>query len=344
MASPDRRSARDLIAEIGDQAPRFRFFQAVRLLALASKEPSLPAGVRFSSPLSLGFPASEIVDAQRKRSAGTQGSGDDEAREILHVAVGFMGMIGPSAALPVTYTETLIERRNFHRDTAAHGFLDMFTHRSVSLFYQAWRKYRFHLAYEAGDRETFTRHVLDLVGAGLNATRADDGRLPRMLLGHFAGLLAQRPISATSMAALLRGYFRVDVSVEQFVGHWILVPQSEQTRLGSQHCTLDGAAAAGGRQWDRQNKIRLRMGPLDGERFADFLPGRPGAGALRALVEFCIGRTLACDVSLVLRKEYVPQAVLGQPSSAAIRLGYNAWLHGTVPSSHQDDACFTILT
>ena len=61
MASTDRRSDRDLIAEIGEQAPCFRFFQAVRLLALTSRERSVPRALRFGSPLSLGFPASEIV-------------------------------------------------------------------------------------------------------------------------------------------------------------------------------------------------------------------------------------------------------------------------------------------
>ena len=343
MASTDRRSTRDLIAEVEEQAPRFRFFQAVRLLALASKARSLPPGVRFGSPLSLGFPASEIVDAQKSPKPGKPENEYDQEGEALHLAVGFMGMTGPSAALPVAYTETVIERRNFHRDTAAHSFLDLFTHRSVSLFYQAWRKYRFHLAYEAGDRETFTRHVLDLVGAGLNSMHAGAGGVPSTLLNHFAGLLSQRPVSATSLAALLRGYFQADVSVEQFVGHWILVPKEEQTRLGMQYCILGESAAAGGRLWDRQNKIRLRIGPLDRDRFADFLPGRPGAATLKSLVEFCVGKTLACDVALVLRKDCVPPAFLGQSAAAQLRLGYNAWLHHEAPPVHQDNACFTIL-
>lgn len=346
MASTDRRSARDLIAEIGAEAPRFRFFQAVRLIVLDNKEQSIPATLRFGSPLSLSFPASEIASAQyRQEAVGTEEAARG-ARAAMQLSVGFMGLTGPSAALPVSYTEALIERRNFHRDTAAHGFLDMFTHRSVSLFYQAWRKYRFHIAYEAGDRDGFTRNTLDLVGAGLKSMQPDenqDGGISPMLFSHFAGLLSQRPMSATSLAALLRGYFQVAVSIEQFVGQWIFLPATEQTRLSLGNCTLGETSMAGERVWDRQNKMTVRIGPLDHPRFSDFLPGRPGAVALRRLVEFCVGQTLACDVALIMQKECVPTAVLNTTASDQLRLGYNTWLHRQAPSDHQDDACFSIL-
>lgn len=346
MASPDRRSARDLIAEIGADAPRFRFFQAVRLIALAAKERCVPAALRFGSPLSLGFPASEIGSAQSRQDAAGDDGENRHDPTAMHLSVGFMGMTGPSAALPVAYTETLIERRNFHRDTAAHAFLDMFTHRSVSLFYQAWRKYRFHIAYEAGERDGFTRNTLDLVGAGLKSMQPgaeDDDGIPSMLLSHFAGLLAQKPMSATSLAALLRGYFRVDVSIEQFVGQWIMVPAAEQSCVGLGNCVLGETGMAGERVWDRQNKLTVKIGPLDDKRFADFLPGCPGAVALRRLVEFCIGQTLACDLALILKKESVPAPILASTGGGQLRLGYNTWLHRQAPPEHLENACFSIV-
>lgn len=357
MAGQDRRSARDLIAEIGEDAPRFGFFQAVRLLALASSHddaPSVPAFLRFGTPLSLGFPPSEILGAKSLNDPGGSTPDVDDPHNTdpahvpaLHLTVGFMGMTGPSGVLPSTYTEALIERRNFHRDTSAHGFLDMFSHRVVSLFYQAWRKHRFHIAYEAGDRECFTRNVLDLVGAGLSAVqpRQQGGdRVPGMVLSHFAGLLSQRPVSAISITALLRGYFGVEVSVEQFVGQWMIVPESEQTRLGTGSCVLGESAFAGARLWDRQNKIRLRVGPLDREQFADFLPGRPGSAAVAELMQFCIGQTLACDVTLILRKDCVPPSILGQSMPNQLRLGHNTWLHQHMPPAHQEDAGFSLLS
>ena len=36
----------------------------------------------------------------------------------------------------------------------------------ISLFYQAWEKYRFTIAYERGERDRFSHHLLDLIGLG----------------------------------------------------------------------------------------------------------------------------------------------------------------------------------
>jgi type VI secretion system protein ImpH len=177
MASTDRRSTRDLIAEIGKDGPRFRFFQVIRLLALSSKGgdgSAVPTGLRFGTPLTLAFQASEISEVEpRPPLPHALPSGEDDAEEAeadrlaLLVTVGFMGMTGPSGVLPNAYTELLMERKNFFRDTSAHAFLDLFSHRAISLFYQSWRKHRFYLAYEAGDRDSFSRNLLDIVGMGL---------------------------------------------------------------------------------------------------------------------------------------------------------------------------------
>lgn len=355
MASTDRRSTRDLIAEIGTDGPRFRFFQAVRLLALADKNKdaaAMPASLRFGTPLSLSFPASEILEANERPhvspAPSTDQVSDDDAQAdapALRLTVGFMGLTGPSGVLPTAYTELLIARRNFFRDTAAHQFLDLFSHRAISLFYQAWRKHRFYLAYEAGDRDGFTRNTLDLVGVGLKSLQGrlqHDGHLPDMLLSHFAGLLAQRPVSAISLGALIRGYFNVDAEVEQFVGQWIAVTHDDQTSLGMHSCMLGHDTFAGARSWDRQNKMRIRIGPLDAKRFGEFLPGGPGALAIAGLVQFCVGQTLACELRLVLRNDCVPAAYLGGPLPA-LRLGNNAWLNARSPHKHPDDACFTVL-
>jgi hypothetical protein len=63
------------------------------------------------------------------------------------------------------YTELLRERLRA-RDQTAASFFDLFNHRIISLFYQAWEKYRFPIAYERGDRDPFSHHLLDLIGLG----------------------------------------------------------------------------------------------------------------------------------------------------------------------------------
>lgn len=379
MASPGRRSARDLIDEICADGPHFRFFQAVRLLALAQgtreKEPGVPAQLRFGSPLTLSFLASEIVEVRARQDGPvTRTQPNREAPPFpdappnettsqdaphalegesgprsLNMTLGFMGMTGPSGVLPRPYTEMLIDRRNQFRDVTAHRFLDMFTHRAVALFYQAWRKHRFYLPYEASQNDRFSRNILDLIGVGLaNLQRRLEslgGGIPDRFLIHYAGLLTQRPIPPVNIAALIRGYFGIEATIRSFVGHWVPLPVTEQSALDGRPCRLGRTAFIGERLWDRQTKMRIELGPLSREEFARFLPGQPGLNALRQLAQFCVGLTLDCDLKLILRKDAIPHPVLGYEKAKQIplQLGYSAWLNTSPPSKHADDVCFNLL-
>lgn len=352
MASPVRRGARDLIAELLTEGSRFGFFQAVRLLALGKTRqtrPPVPEGLRFSSKLSLAFPASQIDRVTLRTSPEEQPQESAQAGDdALEMAVNFMGLTGPSGVLPAAYTELLIDRRNHFRDGAGHAFLDIFTHRAVSLFYAAWRKYRFYLPYESGHRDGFSRNILDIVGVGLRHTqrrlRPDEGGVPDLFLIHYAGLLSRRPVPAVNIEALVRGFFGVDARLEQFSGQWMALPGQEQSVLVTgRDCVLGRNAFVGERIWDRQSKMRLHLGPLDADQFARFMPGRGELVALRELVQFCTGLTLDCEVALVLKRDDIPAPVLQPPKESPHRLGYSFWLNSRTPTDDANDVRFMLF-
>ena len=257
-----------------------------------------------------------------------------------------MGLTGPSGVLPTPYTELFIDRRYQFRDRTGHAFLDQFTHRAVSLFYLAWRKHRFYLPYEAGNPDGFSRNLLDLVGVGLRHLQqrlAASGKgIPDRFLIHYAGLLTQKPIPAVNIAALVRGFFAVDARVESFVGQWMNLPPHEQSALDGRPCLLGQNTFVGERLWDRQNKIRLKLGPLKHAQFAEFLPGQPGLLALRELVQFCVGLTLDCDVTLILERNEIPAPVLGAAPTQP-RLGYSMWLNSRAAQEDASDVSFALL-
>lgn len=366
MASPDRRSNRHLIDEIRQDGSRFRFFQAVRLMALSSRQGDdknpIPATLRFGSQLSLAFQASEIAALTPRQKSIKSATGtvvDDspqatstpsltQADETLDMTVGFMGMTGPSGVLPVPYTELFIDQRNHFRDDTGHQFLNLFTHRAVSLFYRAWQKHRFYLSYESGQTDGFSRNLLDLVGVGLQhlqqRLQSIDGGIPDRFLIHYSGLLAQKPVSAVNIAALVRGYFAVDAALESFVGQWMTLPNQEQSALDDRPCRLGHNAFVGERLWDRQTKVRLRLGPLDREKFEQFMPGQAGLVALRELIQFCVGYTLDCDVALTLKREDIPHPIVAETHTTKPRLGYNLWLNTRSPEHDVDDVRFSLLT
>lgn len=378
MVAASRGRPRDLIGELRRSPQRFRFFQAVRLLALAdpdSRRPDspLPANLRFRTLPSLAFPASEItamgellvedaVTDTGQAAASTLPIDEENPPGQSRVAerrleVACLGLTGPLGALPTPYTELLVERRVHYRDDSAHAFFDLFSHRGLALFYAAWRKYRFHLAHEHGNDDSFSRGLRALTGVGLAQQATEPApaahtpeepavgrRPPASALLYYAGLLARRPVSASAIVTLVRGFFDVPAELQQFVGQWIAIPPAEQSRLGSSAAILGESACAGQRAWDAQTKCRLRLGPLTASRYRDFLPGNPGAEALGELLRFCVGHNMACDLQLSLAREEVPAPQLASANDHDVpRLGQTLWLTSGRPTADPDHAVFSLL-
>jgi type VI secretion system protein ImpH len=347
MATEDRRGDPAVVEQLLTAPYGFGFFQAVRLLRLALRSKGLRPTlgvrerIRFRTPLSLEFPASEIQALERK-AAPSSLEQDDPG--ILEMTVNFMGLTGPSGVLPNHYTETLIASQ-FHyrepvrgRSSGAHWFLDLFSHRLIALFADAWRKYRFWLKYEEGDRGGLTRYLLDIVGLGSDQLRRllrDQGGkgLPDEAIAYYSGLLAQRPISCSAATAVLAGYFGADVVIEQFRGRWLELPHEVRTTLGGANAVLGESAVLGSRAWEQQSKIRIRIGPLDYSKFQELLPIGSGHGALGGLARFLAGTGLDYDIQLVLKKEQVPACVPGTKEMGGARLGWSSWLRSQQPGA-----------
>lgn len=330
--------ANDALAEIlFDEPYLFEFFQAVRLLermyperAPVGRSGGAPAAevVRFRTRASLEFPASQIHDLEGEHpdddDADDRDGDDRKRRERPEMFVNFMGLTGPSGTLPHHYTELLVERARY-KDTAYWEFLDIFNHRLISLFYRAWEKYRFHVAYERGEEVGFTGHLLDVLGLG---TRGLQHRLgvPDEGLLFYGGLIAQRPRSASAIAAILGDYFGVLVKVEQFTLQWLALEEESLTRLGAANSSLGIDTIAGTRVSDNQSKFRLAFGPLTFKEFLMFLPGKTALDFIVRLTRWLVGMEFDFDVKLKLRADEVPDAPLGFDEGASPMLGWTSWL------------------
>jgi type VI secretion system protein ImpH len=329
MAAESRGTDPSLEDILFEEGYRFDFFQAVRVLERLYPD-RRPVGrdaeparevVRFHSHASLNFPPSAIYEVAPAEGA----SGPAQ------MTVAFMGLTGPLGVLPRHYTELLLERMR-QKDQALRDFLDLFNHRLISLFYRAWEKYRFPIAYERavlrgeGD-DRFSLYLFDLIGMGSRGLR---GRLEveDEALLFYAGLLAQHPRSASAMEGLLKDYFAVPVEVTQFIGQWLPLSEASRTRLGPGEANnaLGVSAVAGSRVWDQQAKFKLRLGPLTFDEFCQFLPSGSAFRPLVGLSRFYAGEECDFDVQLILRAAEVPACRLGQKGEYAPRLGWSTWL------------------
>jgi type VI secretion system protein ImpH len=346
---------------------RFDFFQAVRLLEELAPDrapvgrTAAPAAevVRFRAHLSISFPPSQIARLVPPAEAGAP----------PEMTVPFFGLTGPSGILPRNYTDLLLRLQRDTRGperTALRDWFDLFNHRLLSLFYRAWEKYRFALAYERGEWErgepdAFTLALLSFIGMGQPSLRrrlcvshweAGAGRVlaqidDRVLL-HYSGLLVQRPRSAAALAALLQDYFEMPVEVRQFHGQWLQLDRGNQSSLsdGDSNNLLGASLVAGDRVWDVVGKIRVRLGPLGYAQFAAFIPDASPSPEHKAfhllahLVRLFVGPELTFDVQLVLRAEDVPECCLSDDEDSGPRLGWNTWVLSREPGEDAADPVF----
>ena len=259
------------------------------------------------------------------------------------MTVNFMGLTGPQGVLPYYYT-LLVSDRLQRRDRGMRDFLDIFHHRILSLFYRSWEKSHFPVGFERDGRDPITQHVRDLVGMGGEpADEAAAGQGDPLLF--FAGLLLAQPRSALGLEQLLEGVFDVPVEVEQFVGEWY-------TPVGETQCVVSDDERAAGRLglgalvgdavWDRQTKVRIRLGPLSRTRYEEFLPGEPAHQELRQLTRYYGGEALEFGVQLILARDEVPACVLGGDDGAGLPLGWSTWIRTEAPTRDPDDTILTL--
>ncbi|HEY6388590.1 MAG TPA: type VI secretion system baseplate subunit TssG [Candidatus Acidoferrum sp.] len=318
---------------------RFEFFQAIRLLERMAPDRK-PLG-RFTNPSdevarlgahpSLSFPASEIQSI------------DWPDGKTPSLAVNFMGVTGPQGPLPHFYT-TLILARLRSGDKTLSDFLDLFHHRMLSFFYQAWEKYRFAVSYERGERDRFSHHLLDLIGLGTLGLQ-ERLAVPDDAFLFFAGILGQRPHSAHALELLLNDYFEVSVEVIQLIGGWFRLDDATECCIGERSTPseqLGRGAVVGDEVWNQQSRARIRIGPLNLENYLDFLPNGSAYEPLRALLRFWTNEEIDFEVQLILKREEVPPCQLGGEGDGAPQLGWVSWMKSKPMERHPEETIFNV--
>lgn len=367
MAQTDRRANPAVSERLLARACEFDFFQAVRLLEWMAWEaesqgqpPRAPVGedgrpdrelVRFRVPPTTGFAAAAVgtLTDPSQSASGTPG-------QPLELSVSFLGLIGASGVLPLHYSAETISRSQ-NQDRALQEFFDIFQHRSTSLFYRAWRKYRLPFELErtlreqlrspresAASDDPFSFALRCLIGLG-TAGLADRLEIDDETALYYAGHFTHAPRSALALERMLADYFDLPAEVQQFSGRWLLLPSDQRTAMPSggrqgTYCALGRTAVVGARVWDVQTRFRIRLGPLGYQEFLKFLPGGEALARLADLVRLYSGPALEFEVQPVLRREEVPTARLGASSGGKSMLTRNSWLASRPRAQDAEEAVF----
>ncbi|AUM13137.1 type VI secretion system baseplate subunit TssG [Ketobacter alkanivorans] len=359
MASARRRKSLAVTKQLQEEPYRFEFFQAVRLLEMAARlkagenkkfarvpvakgAPPNRESIRFRAQASLAFRG---ADVDRIEITETIEQDDGEApQKQWQMLINSFGLFGSNGVLPYHMSELVIQRLR-QKDRSLANFLDVLNHRSTSLYYQAWHKYRLPVVYERAHREGLNRndifsHVLaSFIGLG---TEKLQERLPipdDALLG-FSGQLSRGTPSAPTMARILEHYFELPINVEQFIGKWQPLPEDMQSRIPGlgvplgQNNVLGENVILGRHCWDIQSKFRISLSRLTYEQFVSIAPGTKKMKALKALARFMAGTEFDFDIEISIRQCDLPRTGLGQVAQldgkaikgGELMLGWNSGL------------------
>jgi len=315
-----------------EQTPwRFGFLQTVRWLDCLERErPPLGHSARpQDEPIRLGqepsmiFAPSELARLERRA--------DDMAPRLL---VHFFGLLGPQGPLPLHLTDYARDRLRNVKDPTFARFLDLFHHRMLSLYYRSWAQAQPAVSLDRPEHHRFSIYLGALQGIGMPALKERDA-MPDMLKLHFTGLLGNPSKHPEGLGAILSAFLRLPVYIEEFIGHWLQIPEECCWRLGRSinSGALGQTITVGGRIWNHQSKFRIRIGPVCRVDFARLLPSGRSLKAVKAIVRNYVGDQLDWDINPVLAEREAVSIQLGSNG----RLGWNTWLMSQPLGRDADD-------
>lgn len=333
MADDARQPLPDLEAS-GVPADSYDFFELLRQLerdnrlfghsGRLDREPA-----RLGQHVRLGFSTQDVVKFQPATE-----------KAPARVTVANLGLLGPEGPLPLHVTRWVLDRlsqrwfvgADAHQtsDTTFVDFVNILQHRMIALFYRAWADAHPGVQVERAVGGRVRSMMEAMAGIGLPDTHnAADPDLDAVKLRQAAALASQVD-GPERLTLFVAEAFNVPVRLKEFVASWLEIPAALQTRIGQASAALGRSATIGPRSFSRQNRVELRIGPLDFETYRAFLPGSKRLVVLKRAIRDLLGELLDVDLRIVLARKEVPRARLG-----SAQLGRTAWL---APPAERDDA------
>jgi type VI secretion system protein ImpH len=329
------------VRELLARAPRMSILQFCRLLELhapdapgiGTQDSATYEPVRFRPHPRVGFPGSEVAGVEF----------DDERPETPpSVRTTFLGLYGVNAAMPPHTIDDIVLRREGYEHATA--FLDIFNHRVVTLFYRAWLKYHYPVAFRRGGTDEISNYLLCLAGLGIGDAASRTGLASSRLLG-VVGLLAQRTRPAEGLASVVRHLLDgADVTVGEFypTATPLDCPQaltSKPPRRSAHGVPLSGLGdghVLGRRVFDRSQAVLVTIRPHDAAQAHALLPGESLNEDLMHLVAVYLGQKADAVVRMRIPASNAPQLALsGGATAPGVHQPRLAWTALLRPASDQ---------
>lgn len=343
MANDAGQSQPDLSKDANPLPTEFDFFELLRrleeggkLFGQAGRPDREPA--RLGQHVRLGFAVQDVASVEMATD-----------KAPARVAVTNIGLLGPEGPMPLYLTRWVLDRLSQRwfatadlreiSDTTFIDFVNVLQHRMIALFYRAWADA--HPAVQVGRSGGGRIRALRaaLAGLGLSGQGHEAPSLIDETKLRHAPALAHQIEGPERLTRFLADLLKVPVCLREFVGSWNPIPARLQSRLADAHVRLGRSATIGPRMFQRQQRIELALGPLTIGDYIAFLPGSERRETLKRAIGDLVGYGLDVDVRLVLKRDEVPSARLGEA-----RVGHTAWVAPGKDRSDADDLCMRTVT
>jgi type VI secretion system protein ImpH len=313
------------------RSPQMNFFQLCQLIerlmpqgeGLGASDTPAAEPIRFRPYPKVGFPGTELAAVE---------SDDGRPDRPPTIRTTFLGLYGVDAVMPPHLIDDIVLRREGHEEVMA--FLDLFNHRITTLFYRAWRKYRYPSGFERADDST-SRALLCLAGFGLGDKAASAGLPGARVLG-MLGLLSQRTRTVEGLAGVVAlALPGAGVKVEERFPVWVRLDDRPGLRSGGSSSTrgvgsegLGQGHVLGRRVKNRGEAVLLTLQPADAEQAHDLLPDARLYRELISVLRVYLGNKTDVVLRMEVSASVVPELKLGSAtahSAAKVHQGRLAW-------------------
>lgn len=241
---------------------------------------------------------------------------DEKNEEKYHLFTQFLGVAGAHAPLPTAYTERLIAHLK-NRDTAMADFLDIFSHRFVSLFFSLQQKRNPALSFLPPEHHSQGRLLASLSGH----TQHTKNLSPRSVMGT-TRIFWKKPRGPAGLGEVLRAYFEKEFVINAFCGMWIKPPAYLRVPLGKS-LRIKKNSFLGKRVWAQNNGIEVVVVFENVEDFVTFLPRGKDHYYLVDMIRVYVGITVFFKLAFQLKAK--PEFILRCRRNPLI-LGWTSWL------------------
>lgn len=295
----------------------YSFYQLKKLVRLLKEEnESAPLSEQnakktlFTSSANMGFAATDVQSFVNHS-------------DYFELESTFLGLSGSQSPLPNFFLDELAINDD---ESISKDFLGLFNHRALSIFYEGWKKYRYHETYLPDAQDKISHCFFSLIGLGANDLRQEsDLNWCKML--SYIGLITGRSRSQEVINAVVSHYFSVQTSIQEWVLRYVDIAPEQQTQIGFQNYQLGATTLLGSQIKDRSSKFIIKIHDLDVSRFMDFLPFGKEHQVLKKVIQFILRTQMVYDLDLEIKANEVESLNLSDDTGSY--LGWTSFLGKT---------------